>query len=188
MRLGDTVEDGSGGHRLLRAGALHQCGDGHRLKDAEAEFRKPAPRRLFGRHRRHRQVAGSADDDGHDLRIRLQCYAGDRAKQPEGLHVGFGRGRKIDGETAPAAQMAHQATADEHMLRVEGDGAGELAPRFEPHRSGRIVIEDMQGLLGQQRQHQRRVELRLVRDCVDDRRFGVPGHADPRVVHPPGKL
>jgi hypothetical protein len=46
----------------------------------------------------------------------------------------------------------------------------------------------VQRLFGQQRQHQRRVEPRLVPDRVDDRRLRLGGVLDPGIADPVGEL
>jgi len=74
------------------------------------------------------------------------------------------------------------------MLGVEGDGAGEFAPGFEPDRLRGILVEDVQRLLRQQRQHQRRIELRLVPDGIDNRRVDLGGRSDLHVVDPVDEL
>jgi hypothetical protein len=85
----------------------------------------------FWNQRRGAFFAG--DEDGHDPGVGLDGDAGDCAKQPEGLDVRLDVIRQIDGEPPLALEHAHQPPADENMLRVEGDGAGQFAPGLQPH-------------------------------------------------------
>ena len=112
----------------------------------------------LARRQRERQVACAADEDRHDLRVGLGRDARHGAEEAEGFGVGLDLVGQIDGEPALALEQAHQPPADEDMLGVEGDGAGKLAPRLEPCRLRRCLVEYVQRLFGQQRQHQRRVE------------------------------
>ena len=134
------------------------------------------------RRQREGQEAPARDEDGHDLGVGLHGDAGDRPEQPERFGVGLDIVRQIDGEPPLAPEHAHQPPADEDMLGVEGDGAGKLAPRLQPDRIRRFLVEYVQRLLRQQRQHQRGVESRLVPDRIDDRRIGLAGRPDRRIA------
>ena len=175
--LGDTVEQRIGVRGLVGV-SRRQFGDGHRLQRADRQARKPASRRLVRRRQRHRQIARTFDEDRHDAGVGLHGDAGDGAKQPKRLDVRLDRIRKVDGQPPLALQDAHQPAADEDMFGVEGDGAAKFAPRLQPHRFGRGFVEDVQRVVRQQRQHQRRFQPGLVRDDVDDRGPRLPGDPD----------
>ena len=183
-RLGDAVEQRVGGWRHgLAAGPLDQLGHRQRLKRGDRQARKPAARRPFsagvsekGRWRAPPTKIGTI------LASAWMAMRATARNSRKDLSVGLDAVGEIDGQPSLALQHAHQPPADEDMLGVEGDGAGKLAPWLEPDRFRRGLVEDMQRLFGQQRQHQRRIDARLVPDRIDDGRRHGAGVADRPVV------
>ena len=74
------------------------------------------------------------------------------------------------------------------MLGIEGDGAAKLAPRFQPGRARRSVVQNVQRVIRKQRQHQCRLDPRLVGDDIDHRRTRIAGNADAIVGNAVSKL
>ena len=160
----------------------------HRRQRRDRQARKHQARRRLSRRVGERQMACAADHDRHDFRVGLAGDLGDRPVEPEAFGARFDLVGEIDGEPAVAFELAHQPARHENVLGVEDDGARKAAERLQPCGICRIVVEDVQRVLGQQRQHHRRIDLRLVGDHVDDRRIGLRSDADAAIVDLPGEL
>ena len=128
-------------------------------------------------------MASAFDENRYDTGLASRRNPRHRAIESEGTHVRFNGFGQIDRNPAFSSQHAHQPAAYENMLGIEGDRAGQVAPWLEPSGARRLLIENVQRVVGQQRKHKRGVYPRLMRDDINDRRFGATGDADRPVVN-----
>lgn len=131
---------------------------------------QPVARRFGFPHQREGQVPGAIDNDRNDAGFRLHGDPRHRAVESQRLSVRLHRVRQVDREAPAPLEVADQPPRNEHMLGLEGDGARQCPIGLHPSGPCAPGVEDVQRVGGQRRQHDRRIDARLVEHGIDDRR------------------